>query len=269
MLATESVGSALAADSALAQRITEQLGASFTCDQLEGGQSNTSYRLHGRAQSLVLRINRTGLPGTDRAREQQVLARVSSCAFAPETLYCSNDYWLYRFVIGPVLSSEDFGSTTTVRQAVTALTMVHQTDCGGVIASLDMPAYLQALEAAGSPTTDGLRALRDPARRAAEQEYRPGIALCHGDPLHSNMVRRPGGLLLLDWEYACAGDPLFDLAALGHYQHLNDRLLLSLYPGIDASEFPRLVALRGLFAYICGLWQQITQINHRKSAPKV
>ena len=46
---------------------------------------------------------------------------------------------------------------------------------------------------------------------AALQRLRGDLTPCHGDPAPSNFLNAPGGLRLIDWEYACMSDPAWDL----------------------------------------------------------
>src|SRR5690606_23928984 len=61
---------------------------------------------------------------------------------------------------------------------------------------------------------------------------------CHNDVVARNVVAGPG-LKLIDWEYACDNDPLFDLASLIGYHDLDASQVdafLGAYAGSAAAE---------------------------------
>ena len=75
-----------------------------------------------------------------------------------------------------------------------------------------LAAHLAAVEAAGLVTATEVASARD-----AFDAARPDLAavpprLLHGDPGNHNVVVDKDGVVLLDWEDALLGDPLFDIA---------------------------------------------------------
>jgi thiamine kinase-like enzyme len=89
---------------------------------------------------------------------------------------------------------------------------------------------------------------------------------CHNDVVASNVIAEPD-LKLLDWEYACDNDPMFDLASLIGFHNLGiDRqsVLLNAYAGgMDSGLAERLEIQVRLYDAIQWLWlanrQMITQ----------
>jgi thiamine kinase-like enzyme len=83
------------------------------------------------------------------------------------------------------------------------------------------------------------------------------VAVCHNDVVAQNIISTPA-LKLLDWEYACDNDPLFDLASLVGYHNLDERLALALLDssagGADAALRDRLAAQVRLYDAIQWLW---------------
>ncbi len=73
------------------------------------------------------------------------------------------------------------------------------------------------LSAAGNANPDGDGAFADlwagvvALRRAVAFQTR-SLRPCHVDPVPENMLITPGGLTLIDWEYAAMSEPLWDLA---------------------------------------------------------
>jgi thiamine kinase-like enzyme len=57
------------------------------------------------------------------------------------------------------------------------------------------------------------------------------FVLCHNDPYYLNFLD-DGTLWLIDWEYAGMGDPMYDLAGVGHTLDADGRdVLLETYYG--------------------------------------
>jgi thiamine kinase-like enzyme len=63
--------------------------------------------------------------------------------------------------------------------------------------------------------------------------------LCHNDLLAGNFIRGEGGIVIIDWEYAGAGDRFFDLGGFAANLKLapeNEPTLLRLYLGREPHE---------------------------------
>ncbi len=75
-------------------------------------------------------------------------------------------------------------------------------------------------------------------------------------------------MVLLDWEYAHAADPLWDLAGWSANNDLEDNLerdLLASYTGRlpTRNEYLRLQLLGWLYDYVCLLWSELYLSRHR------
>jgi thiamine kinase-like enzyme len=87
--------------------------------------------------------------------------------------------------------------------------------------------------------------------------------------LHTlNLVDRSPSLVLLDWEYAHAADPLWDLAGWSANNDFEDNLkhdLLAGYAGRPPTrdEYLRLELLGWLYDYVCLLWSELYLKLHR------
>jgi hypothetical protein len=89
-----------------------------------------------------------------------------------------------------------------------------------------------------------------------------------------NLVDRGDSLLLLDWEYAHAADPLWDLAGWSANNDLEDNLrhdLLASYTGRPpaGNDYSRLQLLGWLYDYVCLLWCELYLKLHRRERPGV
>ena len=136
---------------------------------------------------------------------------------------------------------------------------------------------IHALPAAGSPYQPGESASlyaaqlgSAQARETADQANRllteirqepVQLCLCHNDPLAANLIDTGKQLVPIDWEYAAAGDPLFDLAVLIQHHELQPELsgrLLQTYFGraIRPAEALRLESWCGFYELLLELWNQ-------------
>jgi thiamine kinase-like enzyme len=90
-------------------------------------------------------------------------------------------------------------------------------------------AYLAVARRLGATIPDGMQQLDEPLRHLGRvigplPELRP----CHNDAWTGNLVGPPGEPLLIDWEYAAMGDPVWDLANFAVESGLSDDLLLAM-----------------------------------------
>ena len=83
------------------------------------------------------------------------------------------------------------------------------------------------------------------------------VTCCHNDVVAANIIAGPR-LMLLDWEYACDNDPLFDLASIIAYHSLDQyaaTILLTAYSGNASPDLREKLSLQiRLFRAIYGLW---------------
>jgi thiamine kinase-like enzyme len=98
------------------------------------------------------------------------------------------------------------------------------------------------------------------ARKAA----RPSpVCICHNDLLAPNRLQSPDGeLLAIDWEYACPGDPFFDLAAVASELDAGERRhLLAAYleRAPSASESQHLHDQLLIYLAIALCWHRAAQ----------
>jgi aminoglycoside phosphotransferase (APT) family kinase protein len=119
-----------------------------------------------------------------------------------------------------------------------------------------------AANAAGPNAAAPLRSAA--ARRLAALAALPSAqsALCHSDLHTLNLIDRGGSLLLLDWEYAHASDPLWDLAGWGANNDFEEQLMHELLAGYTGRcptdhEYSRLRLLSWLYDYVCLCWSEL------------
>jgi thiamine kinase-like enzyme len=116
-----------------------------------------------------------------------------------------------------------------------------------------------------------------PERRAAETA-RPALERrdaaktpCHIDPVPSNFVmsQSSGALYLLDWEYAAACEPMWDLAGLSIEAALDeagDRFVLDAYfGGAGAPQYGRFLLFKSLLNLLAAAWAVVQVVDGNPS----
>jgi thiamine kinase len=97
-------------------------------------------------------------------------------------------------------------------------------------------------------------------------------ALCHSDLHPLNLIDRGASLILLDWEYAHASDPLWDLAGWIANNDLEESLQQDLLRSYllrspRGNEYMRLRLLGWLYDYVCLLWSELYLNLAREGRP--
>lgn len=225
---------------------------------LHAGRIKQSYLIERAGERLVLRVDGAAVRalGLNRRVELQVLRAAARAGVGPAPIAWHTQapaVLVMRYVPGRSWRASDLTDPYRLQQLGGLLRRVHAV-------------------AAPLPALDLERALARYARCAAEPEARELAAeagrllarlqpreeaLCHHDPIAPNLVglRRP---LLIDWEYAARGDPLFDLAVISRHYALSDeqvRILLTAYGQcLSGQGLRRLAAFGALYDRVAMLW---------------
>jgi thiamine kinase-like enzyme len=258
--------------------------------RLNTGLVNETYRVlrDGRAYALRVTAANSYDLGLDRAWEARVLERAVAADLAPGLAYYDpqRGILIARWVDGRLWSPTDVRRQSNIARMAELMRRIH---------ALQMPAparvmspakwieyYGAALtrqqgnvsaETSAQPPDTGSARDHLPAaatRRLAELAALPGVdpVVCHSDLHTLNLVDRGNSLVLLDWEYAHAADPLWDLAGWSANNDLEDNLkhdLLASYTGRPPTrnEYLRLQLLGWLYDYVCLLWSELYLNRHR------
>jgi aminoglycoside phosphotransferase (APT) family kinase protein len=216
---------------------------------LGGGLSNLSLLLEGSRGRYVLRLPRgPAAPGVSFRREQILQERAAAAGLAPPVLYSDvRRGWLVTPYLGPAgahRASPGAAHPDDAARALDLLRSIHRlarrfpvNEGAGPARILDSPTCLQRWRRR--------LGIRDPLRQLTPIEAasldaaagrlhsrRGAVRVCHNDLLHANRIQHGQRLLAIDWEYACLGDPLFDLANLVSEATPDDHAaLLALYLG--------------------------------------
>ena len=225
--------------SALQLRDAPQLIRSFN-----EGLSNRSFLVGLDDEQWVVRCP-TGAPalGTDFSREIRIHQRASDSGLAPRIVYADaqSKVLCTEFV-------ESRGDTDDPRAIAELLRGIHELPSEGP--ALDPRERLSAFRAELFDSDPACRVLDSHGEtlRHAEHFVSPNehSVLCHNDLLRANRLEAHDRLLAIDWEYACAGDPYFDLAAVA--SELNDDERNSLLTAYLNRE-PKVADLQRYFAH--------------------
>ncbi len=235
--------------------------------RLGGGLVNETYRVLRDGAAYALRVaaaNPYDL-GVDREWEARVLAHAAAADLAPVVEYFDpkRGILVSRWQAGQSWSPTDVRRPANISRMAALARRIH---------ALPLPLPTRRM----SPAT-WIDYYSGAAREGAGAALRPAAALqlaalaqlpmvtpvlCHSD-LHSlNVLDRGVSLILLDWEYAHASDPLWDLASWSAGNDLEDSLthaLLKEYLGRapTGNEYLRLRLLVWLYDYVCLLWSEL------------
>ena len=187
---------------------------------LAGGLTNQCFLLPLERGDFVLRVEGRNSAALDINRDAELAVHqlVAAHGLTPVIRYRppAGGYWIREYVPGRPLTEADMNATTVARMADT-LQRLHQLPLPPQLPPLSISAKATAywnMITARDPASP-LLALREPAQTLLGGMPDERRSLCHMDPLPANWIRTPNDrLVLLDWEYAAQGHPLWDLAAL-------------------------------------------------------
>lgn len=210
---------------AVFDEVARRLGAELVAyDRLTGGSSADVWRLDitdgSGSQSVVYRHHEPGElkdhGGGVAHKEFHLLERLHEHTFPvpkPLLVDAAERMLVTEFVVGDS-SVTSTGLPDAVEQMVELLVRLHSFD----VTLLDhdlVPALEDPIERLPDvlPETEACRRLRDALEGGAIERRTGRTALVHGDYWPGNLLWHDGHIAaLIDWEDACIGDPLADLA---------------------------------------------------------
>ena len=245
-------------------------------EELRGGLTNRVYHVRSGGRECVLRLTAPGHPvlhgistsmykpadnsGTfdlDRSCESAILKTAGVAGIAPALLYADSaaGILVMEYLHGRVWQESDLGSRENIEALAELLRRVHALPpCGS---RFDLAGHARNYEGHLRENHDLYAFAANCVRIISQSPMHESVACCHNDIVTANIIDS-GGLKLIDWEYACDNDPMFDLAsAIGFHDLDEDRqqLLLSAYAGGAASELKeRLAEQVRVFDAIQWLW---------------
>ncbi len=227
--------------------------------ELKGGLTNRSYLVEKGSDSFVLRLDaaHTNVFNLDRISEMDIVAQAAAAGLAPELVFADVDsgILLYRYIPGQVWEVAELDDDHNLEALADLLHRVHDLPLSGIkfdpIAVADR--YTRNLESRPGLHDFACRCEESIAAMPVCAEFR----CCHNDVVAANVIADPD-LKLLDWEYACDNDPMFDLASLIGFHNLqSDRqsVLLNAYAGGKDSELEERLGIQiRLYDAIQWLW---------------
>ena len=213
---------------------------------------------------MRLAMDRGGTVDRDRSCELPILESAGKAGIAPAILYANPDagVLMTEYLHGKVWQESDLDSAENIEALGALLRRVHALPpCGN---SIDLTAiaekYAQHLQ-----SRPALYAFASTCVKIISESPRlDSVTCCHNDIVAENVIEA-GGLNLIDWEYACDNDPMFDLASAIGFHNFDDRrqqMLLGAYAGgADKELQERLAEQIRVFDAIQWLWLATRHIH--------
>jgi thiamine kinase len=245
---------------------------------LRSGLVNETYRVlrDGSAYALRVAANPSGL-GVDPLWEARVLERAAVGGLAPPLAYSDpkRGILITHWVHGRSWDAAEIRRPANISRMAELMRSIHALPLAAparVMSPVQWIDYYSAAAVPGAGGGAGVGADADVStalRTAADQRVaalaglpRPNPVVCHSDLHTLNLIDSGRHLVLLDWEYAHASDPLWDLAGWSANNDFEDALmqeLLASYFGRPPThdESLRLRLLGWMYDYVCLLWSEI------------
>ncbi|MDX1405109.1 MAG: choline/ethanolamine kinase family protein [Woeseiaceae bacterium] len=239
--------------------------AAANIEKLSGGLTNRVFLVRSNDIAGVLRLSSDdGAPGVDHSRELQILQSAAAAGLAPAIIYSDPDAGVLvtEHLAGRVWQAADLDETQNLEQLARLLRRVHALPKANRHMN---PVELAVKYAQSLASRHGLQAFAtDCVAVIRKNNAQASSTCCHNDVVASNVIEG-GALWLIDWEYACDNDPLFDLASLIGYHDLADKqqqILLDAYAGgADNALKERLAEQVRLFDALQWLWLATRQLR--------
>jgi thiamine kinase-like enzyme len=244
-------------------------GRELELEPLSGGITNHNFKVRCDGEAYVLRIGGkdTQLLGIDRSAEHAAAKAAADVGVGPEVVAFlePEGYLVTRFVEGEAAPPEELRRPEALREVAALLRRIH--DGPALPARFDsfrvVEAYYTTAVAHGvqvPATYDAAKARADEIERALGPQPRHP---CHNDLLNANFIRSPGGIRIVDWEYAGMGDRFFDLANFSVNHELSEDesdLLLEAYFGeLREEDREHLRAMRFMSDFREAMWGVVQQ----------
>jgi len=227
--------------------------------ELAGGPTSDSYLVERGTDYFVLRIDTEVARALafDRAAEARILQRVAKQGLGPRPEHsdAARGLLITRYVEGRAWTPAEVHDPERLRRLAGVLRQLHALEPAGPMLDLRgaITGYAQCIGTANARdlAADALRMLTELDEAALQR------CLCHNDLVCANIIEATG-LVLIDWEYAAIGDPMFDLAIIaGHHNFTDDEadgLLMAYFGNVQPETARRLAVYRALYERLVLLW---------------
>lgn len=188
--------------------------------ELKGGLTNRAWKVSVGDRHAVLKIDVVprAAPYNHRLAEQVVQAMAANAALANAVLYADDTAYLTEYIEGDVWTKADLDDEENLAKLASLLRVVHSLPLTGrrfnAVAAANR--YVAEIDVGASDTIQR-------CVNIVQTQHAPhNPCFCHNDLVAENIIATPE-LRLLDWEYACDNDPLFDLATVVAHHDLSER----------------------------------------------
>jgi len=195
-----------------------------------GGDSNTSFLVSDGSAQWVVRLNNPQQDaGIDRSNERIALQAAHQAGIAPALSFHSSELLVTPFVAGQQAEQGDLSDIGKLFKKIHALQIE--------LLPIDFLQHLKTYYLQVAPSS----VLEDCYQRIVEMFPRASVEFvpCHNDCLLPNIIKSGQGLVVIDWEYAAAADPAYDLAVFSSTYGLDAaqlEVLMSAYGAGDAGD---------------------------------
>jgi thiamine kinase-like enzyme len=250
---------------------------------LNHGVVNDTYKVRRGAAVYALRVAVSGLCdlGLDRVWEARVLESAAAAQLAPPVEYCDPKLGILisRWVEGRQWHPADVRRSSGISRMAQFVRRIHALPMPAPVRRMDagkwVDHYSSAAHQNAAPDSVAAGALRSAAgERLAALALLPSAdsVLCHSDLHTLNLIDRGHALVLLDWEYAHAADPFWDLAGWSANNDFGQTMrheFLAAYNGRPPtpSEHSRLNLLVWLYDYVSLLWCELCLLRYAQTWP--
>jgi len=246
----------LTPDEALS-RIPLLAGSTPHWQALPGGLTNRSFKVDTADGSFVLRLDsvHTAVAGVDRALELTVRGNACGVGLAAAVVHAEAGILLSEFLPGSVWQDSDLHHDDKLVKLAGLLRRVHQMPLASkpFFAERVAEKYIAAIVA-----DSGLLGFAKECRALLRKIPTPErLRCCHNDVVAGNIIEH-ADLKLLDWEYACDNDPMFDLASVIGFHDFDaqqtDTLFSAYAGGANPAMYENLQGQICLFDIVQWLW---------------
>ncbi len=196
------------------------------CDELEGGLTNRSWLVSIGNRKAVLKVDTVprGAPFNGRLLEQGIQTRAAEAGLANRVLFADETSYLTEYIEGDVWTAEDLEKEENLTALAGVLRRLHALPLSGRRFDIVGAAHRCRDRIVSGESAVALDYVDIIERHRAP----PTLCCCHNDLVAENIIAIAitdlPDLRLLDWEYACDNDPLFDLATVVAHHNLSARL---------------------------------------------
>jgi thiamine kinase len=191
----------------------------------------------------------------DRELELKVREQAYAAGLGAAIIHAEAGILLSEFLPGSVWQAADLNNNDKLVALASLLRKVHALPRAGKVLSAELVGRQYA---AAVTAESGLQAFAGQCQEMLSAiPATETFCCCHNDIVAGNIIQH-SGLKLLDWEYACDNDPMFDLASVIGFHDLDakqiDYLFGAYAGGADPEMYERLQSQVRLFDIIQWLW---------------